>query len=231
MQIRRRSTIDEPTARQFTLLDAFAMMTFAAIVLALFAPILQTLDPKQRQSMILPVLVQASVVALALAGSFYLRCNVVRRAGKRLGAVLHGTSQSPYWPIAKSMLLMFACAAGQVSIAVLTVRSQRSSLWFVIQTIQTSFIFGLVVGNFFWRCYPGTLEFFEHGVVLGGYQLVKWPCVELRVDQRNAARMAVVLHPEGEIAGWTLMAFVDDALREAIAQAKSAHREQSIEDQ
>ena len=63
----------EPKRQQFTLVDIFAVMTVAASVLAIVAPLLRSMDSERMTRLVLPLGMQLVVIAGSVGYAMMLR--------------------------------------------------------------------------------------------------------------------------------------------------------------
>jgi len=202
----------EPKRQQFTLVDIFAVMTVAASVLAIVAPLLRSMDSERMTRLVLPLGMQLVVIAGSVGYAMMLRYRLMEQTGNRLGIAYFGTSTWRQWPVVRCILTLVALSAVQILLGI-GVASRNSGGVILLQTIQLAFLYGQVVTNFLWRVYPGTVEFFEQGVVTSGRTLTGWSAVEVRESGLFPDRLTIVLKPIGGIGGTTMMAMVDEELR------------------
>lgn len=170
MNLLGRLADGEPKRQQYTLVDIFAVMTVAASVLAIVAPLLRSMEVERISRLVLPLGIQLVVIAASVAYAITLRYHLLEQTGTRLGVAYFGTSTWRHWPVVRCVLTLVALSAIQIVLGI-GVSSRNTGSAYVLQTLQLAFLYGQVVTNFLWRVYPGTVEFFERGVVTRGKTL------------------------------------------------------------
>jgi hypothetical protein len=187
---------EAPSPRQFGIIDLVAAITLAALILAIAAPFLRALQQQNLLRFGLSTAGQLLACGIAYAYAAYRRSGVLAQAGNRLAIGYTGTLAWRNWPLTKSITLMLLLAVGQLAFAILfsLAQSPQSPLFgsFVHQ-IQLGVILGFAIARFVWRVYPGAIEFFEDGVVMGGLSLTAWEQIEIRKSQFFDDRMVIVV--------------------------------------
>jgi len=234
--------------QQFRLLDLFALMTLVAVVSTMAAPILLGLDSEYRLRLLAVVGLQFLIVLWSIFHYARKRKRLLDEAGSKIGFGFCGQLRWRHWPIARSVLEIFATLLWQLGIAV----KISSDLWFhgelngplgvFIDMLPVShrvmhylYYFSFLdyllylgvswgVGHSFsiyrWRAYPGAIEFFSNGIVQRGTLLIPWERVEVRPSSLFADKIAVVIRGGvNSIVGMAIMAQVSDPLRERVFAA------------
>lgn len=215
-QIGELQTEGEQQTQQFSIIDLFALITFAAILLAVFAPVVRLMDPDKRAQALVPLSVQLFALVGACAYRVARRHELIRLAGKRLGVAFYGSGSWKHGPYVKSIVILLMLAAFQIIVAISITVGEVQPTTMVLNTLQLTYALSMFAVNFLWRVYPSTLEFFENGVVLHGSVLTTWKHVELRDSQFFDDRVVLVLKPQGTIGTDTKMARVSASLRASV---------------
>ena len=84
---------------------------------------------------------------------------------------------------------------------------------------QLGLIYGVVVVNFLWRAYPGTVEFFESGIAVR-QAFHPWTDIELRTSAQSDDRIRLVV--SRKLAGMPQVSEeLESAIRDHHAEASS----------
>jgi hypothetical protein len=208
--------------RQFRVIDLLALTTLAALVLAMAAPILRTVQEGNRLKLLALVSFQLVVTGVAVAYAAYSRGRLLEMSGQRIAVGYQGTIRWRHWPVVKSSLLMLLLANWQLGCAALSTTAPtgewfRPSPGFFAFQLQLGFFSGFAFARFLWRVYPSAIEFFENGVALAGMRFIPWQQVDVRPSQYFSDRLVVVVRPAaGSAVASTRLAQVPAAARERI---------------
>lgn len=216
--------------QQFTLIDVFALMTFVAIVVAGFAPVVRSLSTDDQIGFWLILLGEIALISGAVVYSLNRRRTLTGISGRRLGVAFYGSASWRYWPVIRSALTMLLLAAFQIGIAFLF-SNQRIHFLIFMQFGQLAFFVGNHVVNFLWRAYPATIEFFENGVATGTNLLHDWGRVNVRKSDLHPGRIVVVVRPvygAGLAGGQTYQAHVSAELASCIFAAANRDSAESL---
>jgi hypothetical protein len=94
------------------------------------------------------------------------------------------------------------------------VRGVGNNPFALLYQFQLAMFSGFWFARYLWRVYPNSMEFFDHGVSIGGTTFLPWQQVELRPSRYFADRMVLVLRPAADsVTAQTRLAQVPDALR------------------
>ncbi|RCS41191.1 hypothetical protein DTL42_21715 [Bremerella cremea] len=206
-------TVDE-RPQQFRLLDMMIGMTIVAIVCALMAPLFRMMVAENRLPVFIIFLVQAMVTAGAIFYASSRRQKMLVDAGKRIGLGYNGRLPGKFWPQVVNFGAMAFLAVMQFGLTLFL--AMDSFPWFLMaQQIQLGIYSGMMLSQFRWGRTPGTTEFFEQGVVLGGFHLVPWSYVVLRPSKMAEDRLVMVMKSQSNsIGGTTSTIQVSDSLRD-----------------
>lgn len=222
--------VDRPSdPRQFSLADLFATVTIAALLFALAGPFLRGMQAENRYRLLAVAGIQLLLIPGMVVFAAARRGKQLGKSGKRLGIAYCGEIRWRHWPLFKCSLLMLTLALLQLFLALLLTFSgsgKELSLNFLLFELQLGWFTGLAIARYFWRVYPGGIEFFDRGVCLGGLSFYPWEQVDLRPSQFFRDRIVVVVRTAvGSVDGDTVVAQVTDDLRQRAFAAASAQRE------
>ncbi len=213
--------------KQFNIIDLFAMLTIAALLLAVAAPYLRELSTEGLLQLSLTTLVQSVIAIGAIVLLSAQRRSLLAGSGRRLGMAYCGEGKWRHWPAIYSVLVMLLVAGAQLalSIGLTTLKHDHHGMRIhYLSQIQLAITCGYVMSRFMWRLYPNTIEFFENGVSFNGLSLKPWNAIELRPSELYSDRVVVVLRPPGKaFAVVRKMARVNDALRSVLIDKAMGH--------
>lgn len=223
----------ERRAGQFALLDVFAMVTLASILLGMAVPFLHGRTTSERLTFLLIFLVQLSVTAGVAAKTIATRTTLLADAGGPLGLAFVSEVRWRSWPIFLNCAALLMLAIFQVGMALVISRFLQFE-WNVpgrttptllpafvqlsIQFIQIPIILGKVSARFVQGAYPMLMEFFDHGIVFQE-QYFPWPQVSVRPSQFFSDRIVVVVKERVEDRFGVLHTVaVSESLRQQVMQ-------------
>jgi hypothetical protein len=220
--------------RQFGLIDLFALLTLAALVSAMAAPLVRHAQTLNREVLLLVIGFQVLVAAGAVIFAAGHRRGLLAIAGRRIAIVYSGQLNWRHWPLVKSMITMTALAAAQLGMALLlaffaTDSKQSPNIVVWLYYIQLACVTGYAFSRFLWRVYPNAIEFFEGGISADAVTLVPWEWAEVRPSRFHQDPVVVVVRPmPGSAGGITRTAQLPrgqrDAVLAALSQASARHR-------
>jgi hypothetical protein len=214
--------------RQFRIIDLFALTTLAALVSAMAAPFARAMPREHLTKFLVVAFCQLLVVATAIVLAAHSRNRLLQASGERIGIAYCGALKWAHWPLFKSISYMLLLAAAQLTLAVsfaLFPIAETPTPHYIVFQLQLGYFAGLSFTRFLWKVYPNAIEFFDHGLALGGTKLVRWDQVEVRRSQLFTDRVVVVVRPEhGSIAGLTRTAQFPSWLMDKLLATQLAAR-------
>ena len=211
---------EKPRTQQFGILDLFAWMTVASMLVALAAPLLRQMEPQQRFRAYVAVGLQIVIVLGVVYYANWKRRATISELGACYGTVYFGTLTWRHWPVFKSCFLMVFFAVAQLAVSlgfVLRRPDSPATLGPALQYIQLAFFSGYAFARFSWRVYPGAAEIFDGGVVRTGFQHVPWERIQVRDSSMLPGRFVFVLQPQpNQVGGETQTCIIDQQLREEV---------------
>lgn len=218
--------------RQFSLSDMFAMVTLAALMFAMAAPLLREMQPESTPRLLAVAGVQLLIVAGAILLATSKRRKLLERSGRRIGVAYCGEARWRHWPLAKSWLAMIALAAIQLFLALMYATDPDDHLLsFLMFRLQLGCFAGFAFSRYLWRAYPSMLEFFDNGVSIGGITFFPWAQVDVRDSRLFDDRIVVVLRPAPHsVAADTRVAQVSAVLRKAVFATAGARPKPADDD-
>jgi hypothetical protein len=211
--------------RQFRIIDLFAVVTLAALLLAMAAPFVRAMTPASRKRLLVVVTCQLAVTAATMTYLAIRRAKLLQKSGRRIGIGYSGAIKWRHWPLFKSIAFMLFLAAAQLALALMyallsTDDGQPPS--FVIFQLQLGFSTGIALSRFKWGVYPSAVEFFDNGMSFGGTNFIGWDRSEVRTSQYLSDRVVIVMRQaKGSIAGETRTVQVPGSLREQLTATNS----------
>lgn len=215
--------------RQIGLIDLFALVTLAALLTAMAAPFLRDIQAAQISRLIILGTIQAIALSSSAIYSSLQRKKLLSKAGVRIAVVFYGGKKWKHWPLVSSVGFMFLFASMQLGIALVYahLNSGTVNLNGIFVQAQLGYFTGLAVCRYLWRVFPGSIEFYNNGVALGGTKLLSWHQVDLSPSRLFSDRIRIVIRPvNGVHFGDTKTAHVGADLRnQLLALAESADHE------
>lgn len=184
-------------SQTFGIVDLFALMTLCALAAAFAAPFIPSLGKDASRFLLLILVVQVIFFCGAFGKSLASRQAVLKIAGEKWGRAYTGNLKWRHWPVVYSLLLTAIFVLLQLGFAIVSAKTTISPITSVIYNVQLSLFGGHAVARYLWRAFPGTLEFYEGGIILSGVHLCAWDDVQLRPSKLFADRIVVVLGPTG----------------------------------
>lgn len=190
-----------PEARKLRLIDLFAFLTVAAVILAIAAPYLRGIKSDHLGKWIALTSIQLILAVTVFLFATQKRQQLVKPLGKSFGIAyggfLRGRNLAPF----SSMLQMLAAASFQLCLAwYFTVGPDELSLYrigfLLCYQIQLGFVAGYAAARFMWRVYPSAVEFYPHGIVFHGTSLVPWTQVEVRTNRSSEDKLTLVIRQD-----------------------------------
>ncbi len=242
---------DAENPLQFRLLELFGLMTVAALVSAIAAPLLRGLDSEFRNRLLVVIGLQLLCCVWAVVRFAKKRQRLLQESGRRLGAGFCGQLAWKWWPYAKALLVGALVLTVQLSLAV-KMTTELLELGFVngplswyvdrlpvsfrvlewlhfvwlldlLLYLQISSFAGYAFLRIKWRVFPNTVEFFQHGISRSGTHLTGWDCVDVRPSALFADRISLLVRASPKsIGGTTVVVQVSERLRKQVFRAVEA---------
>ncbi|MEM7479136.1 MAG: hypothetical protein AAF483_29480 [Planctomycetota bacterium] len=191
-----------PEVRQFSMMDLFAITTILALILAPFATLIRSMDSDGLERVILMLAVHLLIAVGFGVYQFRNRMNAVGDSGDRVGVGYISEVQSPYWPQLKCGVMFLGLAFFQVGLC-MSFASQDSLfddlfLSSIVFAIQLGWATSWSFCQWFWRVYPGGVEFCEHGLILQLARFERFEEIDFRHSTLYPGRIVAVV-PQGNL--------------------------------
>jgi len=213
--------------RQFGLIDLFAMVAIAAVSSALATPFVRAMTTTNRGWLLAMAVAQLAITVGAFAWTIKSRRTVLMQAGQKIGLAYCHKVRWQHGPAMLSTASLLFLAAAQLCFA-LTATGATNGFQSFFGTWDVRVLLGATTGwmlcRHLWRIYPDSVEFFEHGIVIGGTTFCPWTRVSLSPDEQMFERLVVTLRLPF-VGKWrsTKRVYVCDGLREKILNIASEH--------
>ena len=205
---------------QYGIIDLFAILTLAALISAMAAPLFRHIQPVNRPVLVIVMMCQVLITAGTIIAAAGRRKSLLELSGQRIALGYCGQMKWRYWPLLKSILYMTAFAAAQVGLALLIAYETVGG--FLLYQLQLGYVTGFAFSRYLWRVYPNTIEFFENGISTDATTFLPWGRTEVRPSQYHGDRVVVVERPmAGSIAGFTRTAQLPRYQREVVLAAST----------
>lgn len=227
--------VDQEEARdqllQFNLSLVFSLITLAAFVMALIAPILRQAPDVSFWGISFILGLQLAGMAAYLISAIKRRKKMLAQCGKRLGTGFCGLLKWRHWPFLKSWMFTLLVSLFQLGVAALfshaPIHPGMFFYWFYL--FQLGIHSGMVFSDLLWQNYPNSFTFYENGLVVPNRGYMTWDGVSVRPSTLYPDRMVIVIHPdERGMLGDTKVVQAPKGLRtlvqELAANAQSAAR-------
>ncbi len=195
----------------FGILDLFALMTLCALAMAFATPFIQSLGKAPSRNLVFVLWLQLVFFVGAFGMSLASRQKALRIAGAKLGRGYLGNLKWRHWPVVCSLIQTTIFAFLQLGFAIVTSMAVVSLLGSIIYNVQLSLFGGHAVARYMWRAFPGTIDFYEGGILFSGTCLCTWDECQLRPSKIYEDRVVVVYGSKG--VQDTKLAKVDAELR------------------
>ena len=212
---------------QFNLSLLFSLITIMALAAAILAPLLRDVENVSYGRVAFCLGLQ--LLGMAAYWSFALnrRKAMLRECGQRLGVGYCGVLRWRHWPFIKSWMGTLLVALLQFAFAMVfaTFPIHPGMFMFWVYLLQLGIHSGMVFSNMMWKYYPGSITFYENGILSPLRIYLPWDKVTVRPSTLYPDRMVVVIHPDANgMAGDTKVVQAHRALRERVLELATIRR-------
>jgi len=231
MESAKRSASYDPSAEfgdswQFGLNELFAIVTLAAILLGMSASSIRGMSLASRGWFFGGVGVQLLVTTASFVWTATLRKQLRVRSGRKLGSAHSHKIRWQRGPITLHAITLLSLASSQLYFAMLLASNEHDRGYLLkgglVVPLFLSGLCGWMVCRHFWRIYPGSVEFFERGIVIRGTIFYPWNRAQLLADRRFPDRLAIALQDTYRLATpWITGYQISNTLRKRVLAAAS----------
>jgi hypothetical protein len=110
----------KPSAKtpQFRIVDVLGLLTIAALICALFVPILRVTNPEAKKSAAIVLVIQVVVTLVVSVSMFQRRWNSLKNAGARIGIGYRSEIKWKYWPEVFSLMSLAFAAMVSIGLSI-----------------------------------------------------------------------------------------------------------------
>ena len=221
-----------PEPRKLRVIDLFAFVTVAAVILAIAAPYLRGMKPEQAGKLLALTSVQLALAVAVFVYATHKRRQVTQPLGKSFGIAYSGLLRGRNLSQTLSILQMLAAASCQLLLALLFIRSPDDMpinwfMMYLLYQVQLGLLAGYTVARFTWRVYPNAVEFYDSGVVFNGTLFLPWAQIDVRENRYSSQSLNLVIRqdvhsPAAETKPVQVPADLQPLIFQAAANATSA---------
>lgn len=216
-------SIDE-RPQQFGLWGVFLFLSLAAILCAIFAPLVRTLPTESYLSVGTLILAQIGAIAFSCRRAIGQRQALLEHAGRRLGSGYKHGPFGPGWVKAFAICSIVGFFAIQLAFL-------GFFLFMAIPTFDWLMIWNVIMlanmgGNVLLKMRQapaiGATEIFENGLAYAGCSFMPWQLLRVRLSRKREQAIDITFHPPPRYASDTMVTlYVSDELREYLLKHHS----------